>query len=58
MAVAAFLERQIRFDQIHDVNRASLDRLVFETPCDLSQLLELDAQARRCAQSTIQSLTH
>ena len=53
VAVEAFLQRQIRFDQIHRVNRETLDRAVFDSPRSLSDLLALDAQARRAAQEVI-----
>jgi len=51
VAVAAFLDRQIRFDQIYRVNRSALDSVTFSAPRSLGDLLELDRQARRfCAQ--------
>jgi 1-deoxy-D-xylulose-5-phosphate reductoisomerase len=56
VAVEAFLNRQIRFDQIHRVNRDTLDQTVFEVPRSLSDLLALDSQARRSAQSVIERL--
>jgi len=56
VAVAAFLARGIRFDQIHAVNRQTLDRLSFETPLDLSALLALDAEARRVAEAVCSAL--
>ncbi len=56
VAVQAFLDRRIRFDQIHAVNRNTLDRAVFESPRSLADLLALDAGARRSAQEVIQSL--
>jgi 1-deoxy-D-xylulose-5-phosphate reductoisomerase len=46
VAVAAFLERRIRFDQIHQINHATLDRVVPSKPASLADLLALDAQAR------------
>ena len=49
VAVAAFLDRQIRFDQIHHVNRATLDTVRPDAPVSLEALLALDAQARAAA---------
>ena len=46
VAVAAFLARRIRFDQIHHVNRATLDAVQPQSPDGLEALLALDAQAR------------
>ena len=56
MAVAAFLERRIRFDQIHTVNLATLASLAPSKPQTLQDLLALDAEARRTAGAAIRSL--
>ena len=56
VAVAAFLERQIRFDQIHAVNRATLDEVQPNAPDGLEALLELDARARAAALATVRRL--
>jgi 1-deoxy-D-xylulose-5-phosphate reductoisomerase len=56
MAVAAFLERRIRFDQIHSVNVATLDGLHPSKPQSLQDLLALDADARRTADAAIRKL--
>jgi 1-deoxy-D-xylulose-5-phosphate reductoisomerase len=56
MAVAAFLERRIRFDQIHTVNVATLASLAPSKPQTLQDLLALDAEARRTAGAAIRSL--
>lgn len=56
MAVAAFLEHRIRFDQIHSVNLATLAGLVPSKPQSLQDLLALDAQARREADAAIRKL--
>jgi 1-deoxy-D-xylulose-5-phosphate reductoisomerase len=56
MAVAAFLERRIRFDQIHSVNLATLAGLAPSKPQTLQDLLALDAEARRTAGAAIRSL--
>ena len=53
MAVAAFLDRRIRFDQIHAVNLATLEALVPSKPQTLQDLLALDAEARRAADRAI-----
>ena len=49
VAVAAFLEKRIRFDQIHAVNRATLDRVSAPDIRGIGDLLALDAQARAAA---------
>lgn len=57
VAVAAFLERQIRFDQIHAVNLETLDAVAGSNPQSLDDLLALDAQARDAAQAVARRLT-
>lgn len=49
IAVAAFLNREIRFDQIHDVNEATLDAVTSIRPENLDDLLSLDRQSREAA---------
>jgi 1-deoxy-D-xylulose-5-phosphate reductoisomerase len=49
VAVAAFLNREIRFDQIHAVNRSTLDAWAGPEPHNLSDLYELDRRARETA---------
>ena len=49
IAVQAFLERKIRFDQIHAVNESTLEQAQWADPVDLSDLLELDRLSRRVA---------
>ncbi len=51
VAVAAFLERKIRFDQIHRINLETLDAFIPSKPETLEDLLALDADARACAES-------
>jgi len=53
VAVAAFLERRIRFDQIHQVNEQTLTQCVVPAGAaeSVSGLLALDAEARRVASS-------
>jgi 1-deoxy-D-xylulose-5-phosphate reductoisomerase len=46
VSVDAFLNRRIRFDQIHAVNRATLDRVVCAPPVTLDDLFALDALSR------------
>lgn len=57
IAVDAFLNRRIRFDQIHTVNMLTLDALSFVSPVDLSSLIALDAEARSVASQSCSSLT-
>jgi 1-deoxy-D-xylulose-5-phosphate reductoisomerase len=49
VAVAAFLAGQIRFDQIHQVNRASLNRVKVSSIVCLEDLLALDSETRSVA---------
>ena len=53
VAVAAFLERRIRFDQIHHLNIATLEAVSPSNPESLNALLALDAQARSVAEQAI-----
>jgi 1-deoxy-D-xylulose-5-phosphate reductoisomerase len=55
-AVAAFLDRQIRFDHIHSVNLATLEAVVPSKPQALADLLALDARARQVARERITRL--
>jgi 1-deoxy-D-xylulose-5-phosphate reductoisomerase len=57
VAVAAFLERRIRFDQIHRVNLATLSAVAASKPESLDDLLALDAHSRDAAQAEIGRLT-
>lgn len=49
VAVAAFLHKRIRFDQIHHVNHETLDAVAVSEVSDIGGLLALDARARRVA---------
>ena len=49
VAVAAFLDRRIRFDQIHAVNLATVSAVLPSNPASLEALLALDALARESA---------
>jgi len=57
VAVAAFLERRIRFDQIHTVNRGCLERWAPAAPGSLEDLLALDGEARAQACVLVQGLS-
>ena len=49
IAVAAFLDRRIRFDQIHHVNTETLATVLAVAPQSLDDLLALDALSREAA---------
>ena len=49
IAVAAFLDKRIRFDQIHRVNHATLEAVPVRGVNDIEALLALDGQARAMA---------
>ena len=49
IAVEAFLNKQIRFDQIHRVNTETLAKVQPQSPQSLPDLLTLDAQSRATA---------
>ena len=53
VAVAAFLHGRIRFDRIHAVNDATLGAVALSKPASLGDLLALDANARREAESLV-----
>jgi len=56
VAVAAFLDLKIRFDQIAQVNQQMLSSMSFEPPTGLEDLIELDARSRRLADQYVQSI--
>jgi 1-deoxy-D-xylulose-5-phosphate reductoisomerase len=56
VAVAAFLEKKIRFDQIHHVNLETLDRVAPQAPGSLQALIALDAFSRDAAMQAVQRL--
>ncbi|MRD48162.1 1-deoxy-D-xylulose-5-phosphate reductoisomerase [Caenimonas koreensis DSM 17982] len=56
VAVAAFLDERIRFDQIHSVNLATLGTVAPSKPASLDDLLALDAQSRAAANAAIGQL--
>jgi 1-deoxy-D-xylulose-5-phosphate reductoisomerase len=56
VAVEAFLSRRIRFDQIHQLNLATLEAVVPSKPDSLEALMALDAQARGAARLVAERL--
>ncbi len=56
VAVQAFLDRAIRFDQIHAVNTATLDAFTPAVPQTLADLLDIDRESRARAQEAVQQL--
>jgi len=54
VAVDAFLQRRIRFDQIHALNLATLEAVQPSNADSLQALLELDAQTRAAARQLVQ----
>jgi 1-deoxy-D-xylulose-5-phosphate reductoisomerase len=56
VAVDAFLNKRIRFDQIHELNRATLDSLHCTPPECLDDLLALDARSRQEAERNLNRL--
>ena len=55
-AVELFLKERIRFDQIHAVNRETLEGFSFSSPASLQAILALDAEARSYGQQVVQRL--
>ncbi|MCF8209097.1 MAG: 1-deoxy-D-xylulose-5-phosphate reductoisomerase [Rhodoferax sp.] len=53
IAVAAFLGQKIRFDQIDALNRETLEQVSTAVPTSLDDVLALDAQSRRVAQTIV-----
>lgn len=56
VAVEAFLQGRIRFDQIHAVIQSTLEAAACHPAPDLPALLALDASARRTAQEAVRKL--
>jgi 1-deoxy-D-xylulose-5-phosphate reductoisomerase len=56
VAVQAFLEGRIRFDQIHAVNRSVLEAWAAPAVDGLADLLAVDAQARERADAVVQGM--
>ncbi len=57
VAVAAFLDRKIRFDQIHFVNLEAMLRFVPAPPVNLGDLIAIDQEAREHARAVIATWT-
>ncbi|MEY4137943.1 MAG: hypothetical protein RLZZ371_125 [Pseudomonadota bacterium] len=57
IAVAAFLAKKIRFDQMHSVNLETLAKVKTEPPGSLEDLLELDASSRHAAANVVARLS-
>lgn len=53
VAVAAFLDGEIRFDQIHAVNLETLQTVATSSPQSLEDLLALDALSRDAAEQVV-----
>ncbi len=58
VAVAAFLDRRIRFDQIHRINVDTLASVAFNEPRSLGDLMDLDATSRQAAEAAVARLVH
>ena len=56
VAVESFLEKRIRFDQIHEINLETLSLVATTPPQSLEDLLELDTQSRDAARRVVQRL--
>ena len=57
VAVAAFLDRQIRFDQIHAVNLATLSAVSPSKPDSLQALLAIDDASRASARQAVSRMS-
>ncbi len=55
-AVQAFLDSEIRFDQIHAVNMATLEAFTPAIPRALPDLLDIDSESRGRAQALVRQL--
>jgi len=53
VAVAAFLDRRIRYDQIHHLNVETLSAVTPQPPASLEDLLALDHHSRTVAESFV-----
>jgi 1-deoxy-D-xylulose-5-phosphate reductoisomerase len=56
IAVAAFLDEKIRFDQIHQINTETLSRIAPSKPSNLADLLGLDEISREAASQVVKGL--
>ena len=57
VAVAAFLDKRIRFDHIHRLNMATMESVVPTAISQLGDLLELDQRSRRAAEQLVLELS-
>jgi len=57
VAVAAFLDKRVRFDQIHHINVQTLSTVDWQPPSTLEDLLELDRLARTAAQKQVRAMS-
>jgi 1-deoxy-D-xylulose-5-phosphate reductoisomerase len=57
VAVEAFLNGRIRFDQIHQLNLEALEQVQFSRPESLAALIELDLQSRAVATAIAKRLS-
>ena len=58
VAVAAFLDRRIRYDQIHHLNAEVLGAVLPAPPVSLEDLLAIDRQARDVADAVVRRWAH
>jgi len=58
IAVQSFLDKRIRFDQIHSVNSATLSGLCAPRIMGIGDLLELDIEARALAKNVVLSMEY
>ena len=56
IAVQAFLDGLIRFDQIHAVNIETLSKVLPSNPASLDDLLGIDAMSRDAATSMVKQI--
>jgi 1-deoxy-D-xylulose-5-phosphate reductoisomerase len=56
IAVAAFLQQQIRFTDIAAVNRQVVERLALQEPTCIDAVLDIDRQARAAAEERVRAL--
>ncbi len=53
VAVAAFLDRRLQFDQIHVINHATLAAVLPSKPANLADLMAIDSEARSMAEAEV-----
>ena len=56
VAVAAFLDKRLRFDDIHRVNHATLEAVLVSDVNDIEGLIALDARSRLVARQIAERL--